>query len=458
MIQKDIRLTYTPRKFVQHPELPIFYVIEADNNTLAKSTRKQLEKAQIANGVNGHTDNNAMILDSDSEDINIPNLKPVNGEEISSRQLLDITYGLPRSQGHWASCIQVIDPLSQSISNTLHLEDNENAVSIACAPFSSQDDEVFLVVGTAKNFIPSPRQYECGYIHIYRVHNDGRNLEFIHKTRTEQIPTALLPFGGKLLAGVGQDLLLYDLGMKQVLRKAQLQNLATNFIVSMHAQGNRIIVADVRESLTYVVYRQDKNVLVPFADDTIQRWVTTFSQLDYSTSCGGDKFGNLWAVRVPKEVSDQSDGDAASANLIFAKGYMHGTPNRLDAQLHYYVNDVPTSIARTSLVPGGKDVIFWAGLSGTMGVLVPLESRSEVDYFTKLERFMREEAPPLAGRDHLIYRGYYVPVKGVVDGDLCERFFALPADVQAQVAANLGQRSVRDVEKRISEIRFRVAW
>lgn len=388
------------------------------------------------------------------------NAEPANGDSDAGAapKTKEYTYGLPHHERHWASCIQVVDPIQQVVTNTLQLEDNECAISIACAPFSSQDDQPFLVVGTAKDMIVSPRWYECGYIRIYGISDDGRTLEFIHKTQTPHPPTSLLPFQGKLLAGVGNDLLLFDLGMKQVLRKALLPDVSADYIVAIHAQGYRIVVADVRESLTYIVYRMDKNTLTPFADDVVPRWVTSFTQLDYSTSCGGDKFGNIWAVRVPKDVSDQSDGDAASANLIFAKGYLHGTPNRLDPELHFFVNDIPTSVQRTSLVPGGKDVIFWSGLSGSMGVLIPLEVRTDVDYFIKLEKFIREEAPSLVGRDHLIFRGYYVPAKGVIDGDLCELFFTLSGESRAKIAANLGARSAREVEKRIWEMRFRVAW
>ena len=35
---------------------------------------------------------------------------------------------------------------------------------------------------------------------------------------------------------------------------------------------------------------------------------------------------------------------------------------------------------------------------------------------------MRQEQPPLAGRDHLAFRSFYFPVKDVIDGDLCEQY------------------------------------
>ena len=110
-------------------------------------------------------------------------------------------------------------------------------------------------------------------------------------------------------------------------------------------------------------------------------------------------------------------------------------------------------------VPGGQEVIFWAGLQGTLGIFVPFVDREDVDFFTALEGHLRTEdgAGPLAGRDHLMYRSYYAPVKGVVDGDLCEKFFLLSRDGKERIAAEL-DRSVREVEKKVGEMRTRVAF
>ncbi|KAL7266129.1 pre-mRNA-splicing factor rse1 [Rhizina undulata] len=66
------------------------------------------------------------------------------------------------------------------------------------------------------------------------------------------------------------------------------------------------------------------------------------------------------------------------------------------------------------------------------------------------EQHLRVEDPPLAGRDHLIYRSYYVPVKGVIDGDLCEMFALLSRDKKAMIAAEL-DRNVRKVERKIAK-------
>lgn len=427
LLQESISLPYTPRKFVKHPEHSLFYVIASDSNTLATATRNRLLNETPA--ING----DAAILPPDQ-------------------------FGNPHGAEHWASCIQIVDPVvSKSVVFNLDLEDNECATSIAAAPFTGQDDEVFLVVGTAKDLKVNPRSYSSGFLHVYRFHDDGRELEFIHKTKIDHPPTALLAFQGRLLAGVGSDLRIYDLGMKQMLRKCQVQA-TPNIIVGLQTQGNRIVVSDVQESVSYVVYKFQDNKLIPFADDMIARWTTGAAMVDYETVAGGDKFGNVWLVRCPVKASEEADEDNSGAHLLHEKGYLNGAPNRLNLMTHFFTGDIPTSMQKTNLVTGGRDVVFWTGFQGTLGILVPVVSREDVDFFQELEKQLAtEHNTPLLGRDHLAYRSYYAPSKGTIDGDLCETFFLLPNEKKESIAAGL-DRSVREVERKVSDMRTRVAY
>ncbi|EPS33156.1 Pre-mRNA-splicing factor rse1 [Penicillium oxalicum] len=426
MLQESIPLAHTPRRFVKHPEQPLFYVIESDNNVLSSATQQSL------------------IEDSKSR----------NGE---AEVLPPADFGYPRGQGHWASCIQIVDPVSsKQVIFSLDLEDNEAAVSIAAVPFASQDDETFLVVGTAKDMTTDPPSSAGGFIHIYRFQEEGRELEFIHKTKVDDPPLALLAFQGRVLAGVGSLLRLYDLGMKQLLRKCQA-HVVPHTIVGLQTQGSRIIVSDVRDSVTYVVYKYQENVMIPFVDDTVARWTTSTAMVDYETTAGGDKFGNIWLLRCPTKFSEEADEDGSGAHLLHERGYLQGTPNRLDLMVHYYVQDIPTGIHKTQLVAGGRDILVWTGFQGTIGMFVPFVSREDVDFFQSLEMQLASQTPPLAGRDHLIYRGYYAPSKGVIDGDLCEMYFLLPNDTKMMIAAEL-DRSVREIERKISDMRTRVAY
>lgn len=384
-------MTYTPRKFVRHPDQPLFYIIESENNTLSISTKERLlNDSTIVNG------DGAILPPED--------------------------FGYPRAQGHWASCIQVIDPVTaKEVLQQIDLDENEAAVSIAAVSFSSQDDETFLIVGTGKDIVVSPRSFTSGFIYVYRFLEEGKELEFIHKTKVEQPPLALLAFQGRLLAGIGNELRIFDLGLKQLLRKCQAQ-VVPNLIVGLQTQGSRIIVSDVQESIVYVVYKYQENRLIPFVDDMIARWTTCTTMVDYETVAGGDKFGNLWLLRCPQKASEEADEDGSGAHLIHERQYLQGAPNRASLTTHFFPQDIPTSIQKTQLVAGGRDILVWTGLQGTLGILVPFVSREDVDFFQTLEQHLRTEDAPLAGRDHLIYRSYYVPVKGVIDGD-CKRLF-----------------------------------
>lgn len=418
MLQESIPLAYTPRRMLKHPEQPLFYVIESDNNVLSPATRERL------------------IQDS----------KVQNGD---AAVLPPAEFGYPRGTRHWASCIQIVDPITaKEVVFTLELEENEAAVSIAAVSFSSQDDETFLVVGTAKDMVVSPPSSSGGFIHIYRFQEDGRELEFIHKTKVDEPPLALLGFQGRLLAGIGPFLRLYDLGMKQLLRKCQA-SVVPKTIVGLQTQGSRIVVSDVRESVTYVVYKYQENILIPFVDDAIARWTTSTTMVDYETTAGGDKFGNIWLLRCPNKISEAADEDGSGAHLVHERGYLYGTPNRLELMVHYYAQDIPSSVHKAQLVAGGRDIVVWTGFQGTIGMFVPFVSREDVDFFQNLEMQLAAQHPPLAGRDHLIYRSYYAPAKGVIDGDLCEMYFLLPNDTKMMIAAEL-DRSVREIERKIS--------
>lgn len=66
--------------------------------------------------------------------------------------------------------------------------------------------------------------------------------------------------------------------------------------------------------------------------------------------------------------------------------------------------------------------MLYGTLMGGVGSMLPFLSREDWDFFSHLEMHMRQELPPMSGRDHLAYRGYYFPVKDVIDGDLCEQY------------------------------------
>ncbi|KID88315.1 Pre-mRNA-splicing factor rse-1 [Metarhizium guizhouense ARSEF 977] len=137
----------------------------------------------------------------------------------------------------------------------------------------------------------NPRQSSEGLIHVYRFHDDDRSLEFIHKTKVEEPPTALLSFEGRLLAGIAKTLRTYDLGMRQLLRKAQA-DISPQHIVSLQSQGFQIVVGDVQHGMTMVVYNPVSNKrMAPLTG--FNEWHTCLSR--YTDNHLQDELSCWWA-------------------------------------------------------------------------------------------------------------------------------------------------------------------
>jgi splicing factor 3B subunit 3 len=408
----------------------VFYIIESENNTLNADTRQKL----IAE---------AGVKEEDDEDAPME-IEGTNGDLTNGHAKIDelppTEFGYPRAQGSWASCIQVVDPVTEKgVTHTVEINSNQSLVSAALVYFESRGEDVYLAVGTAKDLSFQPYKFSGASIQVYKVSPNGRELEFFHETDVSEPPLALLGFKGKMVAGVGRNLCLYDCGMRSLLRKAQASNCVPTRITDLKTQGSRLVVSDQAQSVTYVVHKDQvhPNRLIPFVDDTIARHTTCTEMLDYDTTIGGDKFGNLWLVRCPQKVSESSDESPDGSDLLVDKSYLGGTANRLDNVANYFANDIPISIQKTVLLSGGERIIFWAGLQGTLGALIPFSSRRQHKMFQQLELQLRSDDKPISGRDHLAFRSYFTPVKSMIDGDLIERFLILSRDKRESIAGQL---------------------
>ncbi|KAK5122599.1 hypothetical protein LTR85_003862 [Meristemomyces frigidus] len=466
--REEVRLRYTPRAMARNPWFPVWYVVQAEGNALAGVTKGGLlasaaegKPAAGAGPVRAEDGGGAMEMETADSGATAKDVGAMETEGSDpTHEELEQHIGLSYAPGHWASCIQAIDPLTRkAVTATVELADNEAALCVAVVAFESKNWEVYLAVGTGQHMQPgvvATGTEPKGFVHVYKLGDEGRGMEFVHKTPFDAPIYALMPFHGRLAVGVANELFIYDLGLKALLRKSR-GTVVPNLITSLESQGNRIICGDVSESVTYVVFKPAHNRMIGFVDDTIQRWTTCTTMLDYETVAGGDKFGNLWVVRCPEQASRESDEEGIGGFIVNERSYLNGAPYRLELRSHFFTQDIPMSMQRTALVAGGQDVLFWSGLQGTLGMLVPFVSREDVEFFGQLESQMRAEDAPLAGRDHLMYRGYYVPVKGVIDGDLCERFMRLGYDQKQKIAAEV-EREVREVERKVQEMRTRVAF
>jgi splicing factor 3B subunit 3 len=124
-------------------------------------------------------------------------------------------------------------------------------------------------------------------------------------TEIDDVPFVLLAFPGRLVAGVGKALRIYDIGLKKR-RKAenkvllQLHCLSNHLLIfiwlsvrlsllsTLKAPAFSLALCRSRFSLPSIRHR----VLV-FADDGQPRWITCSTMVDYTTVAAG-RFGNIF--------------------------------------------------------------------------------------------------------------------------------------------------------------------
>jgi len=157
------------------------------------------------------------------------------------------------------------------------------------------------------------------------------------------------------------------------------------------------------------------------------------SRGNYRTVAAGNRFGNMFANRLYIKVSDQVGNDPMDAGILHKRGLFMGVPHKTQLLAHFHTGDLITSIHKVSTTMVGRWLGGAAILHGTVDVLVPDASKEEIDLISTLEQHIRMEQMSLVGTDHLAWQGCYVPVKSVIDGDLCETFATLLPGKQSSI-------------------------
>lgn len=438
-------LQYTPRKLEIHPPTGHLVLLETDHNSFTEASKAQ-RKQQMAEEMVQTAGEYEEVAAAEA------------AENFLSEELPENVFGAPKAgAGMWASCLRVMHPTEGKTLELVQFDQNEAAFSLAVCTFSSRSaTEWYVVVGAARDLTLSPRSCSGGSLVVFKFSADFAKLEHIHTTPLDDVPVAMTSFQGRLLVGVGRLLRIYDIGKRKMLRKCENKHLP-NLIVDIHSLGGRVYVSDVQEAVHFVRYKPAENQLVVFADETYQRFMTCSCVLDYNTVAAADKFGNLAIIRLPSDVSDEVDEDPTGNKAIWERGLLSGASQKAELLCSYYVGETIHSLHKTTLIPGGSEVIVYTTLSGAVGMMVPFTSREDIDFFQHLEMHMHSELPSLVGRDHLSFRSFYLPVKSVIDGDLCEQYNSMDSGKKRSIAEDL-DRTPSEVSKKLEDIRTRYAF
>ena len=167
-------------------------------------------------------------------------------------------HGLELAPGHLSSGL-LIQALRKQFSNC-RWDRMKLQQAFAKTKFAAYPDEDFVIVGVTRDMVLNPRSVGSASIHVYHLLGGGERLELVHKTPVDEIPSAICPFMGRILIGVGRFLRLYDLGKKKLLKKCENKHIPT-MIVDIQSMGTRIVVSDVQESCHFLTYKRAENQL-----------------------------------------------------------------------------------------------------------------------------------------------------------------------------------------------------
>merc|ERR1712118_564705 len=159
-------------------------------------------------------------------------------------------------------------------------------------------------------------------------------------------------------------------------------------------------------------------------------------------------------MRLPADLSFKVEEDPTSGQE-YISSFSNGTTFKIEAESNFYLGDVITSIQKATLQIAGNQALLYSTIGGMIGALLPISTKIDAYFFQHLEMYMRHEAPPIIGRDHLAYRSYYFPCRNVIDGDLCEMFSILRSDLQEKISEGFS-KTTRDVIKKLEETRNKI--
>lgn len=270
--QTALPLRYTPRKMCRLGASDMV-VIESDHNEFCQAERAEVEKKYAA-ALNGSSDGSGSGEDMDVDGgAAAGEHKGSNGEGSAEEEeeegtVLPVRGPVPAMEGRWASCVRVMDVASGQTKCVLELPANEAAFSVCTCRFPQHSEETFIIVGTAEGLTLHPKRWAMCYLHVYRLLGD--TLQLLHRTEVEDIPMCMIEFQGRLLVGIGRCLRMYDMGKRKLLKKCENKALPTA-VARLQVSGDRIFVGDLMESVLFVKYRRQENVLVVFADEAATR-------------------------------------------------------------------------------------------------------------------------------------------------------------------------------------------
>ena len=393
----------------------------------------------------------------------------------------------------WNSCIQIINPKRNcELIKEIKFENEYITCSHLIKNYYGNADKQLLIIGTGQDYKSYPiKKYSNAYIYLFDIYLDIKknysfeiNLKF--KDKIELLPTAIHEYHNKLICGMYKELILYEIGKEHLLKKSR-SNIIKEEIISLSMNGDRILALTRRSSI-YILKYNEFNALfyTIIADDFYTRYLHKAKFLDYDTIICSDKFENLSIYRIPKDNNNYDSGrhaikdsmtgfltnsndsflHAASIKLVLMNEFHLGEiitefqPIKIKEDFEYNNNEEENENDENSDINMSDDedenqikAILYGTLGGGVGVLMQFNKKEDALFFAQMELLLREYIDEPTGRNILIAKSQYIPVKNIIDFNLIYEFFNIEQNLQKKIAEELGDKPINEIKNKISEIK-----
>ena len=305
------------------------------------------------------------------------------------------------------------------------------------------DERDYFVVGTAKCNSEDTEPAE-GRLLVFAV--EKSQLELVSEHKTNGAVYSLVPFKGKLAAGVNNLISIFQ--WNHANQDYSLAPLATHYgytVASfLRERGDFLVVGDLMKSVTLLQFKEEEGVLEMLARDYEPAWLTSLEALDDDTFLTAENGYNLFTVRKNTEATTEDE----RARLVPCGAFHLGEfVNKL--QKGSLVMKMEDSESRT------YNSFIYGGINGSLGVVATL-NEDEFLFLDKLQKKMAEVVKGVGGFDHSTWRAFknekkMMEAKNFVDGDLIESFLDLGRQQMEQVVGGM-DISVEEMCRRVETI------
>ena len=409
--------------------------------------------------------------------------------------ILEVFRDFINNKEKWNSCIQIINPKNNfELLKEIQFENECIICSHLIKNYYGNADKQLLIIGTGQDYKLYPiKKYSNGYIYLFDIYLDIKNkysfeIKLKFKDKIEQLPTAIHEYQNKIICGMFKELVLYEIGKEHLLKKSR-SNIIKEEIISISMNGDRILALTRRSSI-YILKYNEFNALfyTIIADDFYTRYIHKAKFLDYDTIICTDKFENLSIYTIPKSsekfdtgrhaIKDSMTGFLTNSNDSF----LHAANIKLVLMNQFHLGEIITSFqtikikedfdndndneeenensenSENNIITEEEDEnkikgIIYGTLGGGIGVLLQFNKKEDALFFAQMELLLREYIDEPTGRNILMAKSQYLPVKNIIDFSLIYEFFNIEPNLQKKISEELGDKPINEIKNKISEIR-----